>query len=350
MTVATSLPAALPFAHNIAFNSIDVDELEGFLDTGGLFEKRNLTLLDKSSAVNAYISQATFTHLEMIGVHIGANVIARSVPLRVAQILIPMRGSVIDRTQDDPIIADSGRTAIFHMPDAPVDVQWQQRTSALVVRIPADYIKSIYESLTEDEIPMDYQLQARIDLTKGAGLSVMNIVSNLISLSKGKDNQAHQLRLTGLWEELLVTTLLTSDPLTSEKISNRKHAAPVYGYVKRTTDYILNNIRKPLTVDELVQQSGVSIRTLQCGFRKTYGLGPMAFVRQKKLDGLYRELLTSRASGIKIAVLAKQWGFEHASHFARIYKNQFNELPSQTLAKKTHNTQISATDCSNDIG
>lgn len=341
MNVATSLPAALPFANNLAFTSIDVDELEGFLDTGVLFEKRALTLLDKSNTVNAHISEAAFTHMKMIGVHLGANVIARSVPLRVAQILIPTRGSVIDRTLGEPIIADCGRTAIFHMPDAPLEVQWQQSTSALVVRIPADYIKSIYESLTDNEIPMDFHLQANMDLSKGTGLSVMNIVRNLISLSNSKNaNQTGQMRLTGLWEELLVTTLLTSDPLTSEKISNRKHAVPVYGYVKRTTEYILNNIRNSLTADELVQQSGVSIRTLQNGFKKTHGLGPMAFVRQKKLDSIYRELHRSSAAGIKISALAKQWGFSHASHFARIYKNQFGESPSETLEKNSKNTVL----------
>ncbi|NKB35726.1 MAG: helix-turn-helix domain-containing protein [Gammaproteobacteria bacterium] len=349
MTAFATFPSALPFANNLAFASVDVDELEGFLDKGDLLEKRRLTLLDKAQTVNAHLSQARFTHLEMFGVHLGANVIARSVPLRVAQILIPMQGSVIDRTQGGEIIADSGRAAIFHMPDAPVEVQWQEHTSALVVRIPSAYIKAIYETLTDNEIPMDFQLQADIDLTNGHGLSVMNIVRNLIALSNRGGEQAQKQRLTGLWEELLVTTLLTSDPLTSEKVSHRKRAVPVYGYVKRTTDYILKNIRKPFGIDELVQQSGVSVRTLQNGFRKTHELGPMAFVRQKKLNGIYRELLRSDGSATKISELARQWGFEHASHFTRIYKNQFDELPSATLAKGVSNTRICVQDNLNNV-
>ena len=340
MIATQTLPAGLPLANNLAFNTVDLDELEVYLESSGLLEKRKLTLLDKGGRVNAHVSHEQLTHLRMVGVHLGANLIAHSVPLRVAQIIIPMRGNILDRTRGKENIAECGRSAILHMPDTPVEVQWQAHTSALVVRIPSDYIKVIYESLTQDKLPNDFQLQPCLDLTRGAGTSILNIVGNLLSLSDNEVGDTQQATLAGLWEELLVTTLLTSDARTSEKISNCKHSVPVYGYVKRTTDYIQNNIRKPLGLDELVEQSGVSIRTLQCGFKKTHGLGPMAFVRQKKLEGIYRELLRNNMTKIKIADLAKQWGFAHASHFARIYKKQFDELPSETLTKNPGNTRV----------
>jgi len=338
------MPAALPLSQNVAFRSQDVDELEDYLASGDLLEERKLTLLNKSNSVDAYLSAARLSHLRMMGVHLGADVIARSVPLRVAQIVIPMNGNVIDLTHSDPIVAECGRSALFHMPDQPVKVQWQQNTSALVVRIPAEYFKAVYESLTQEEFSKDLKLRPRIDLTQGAGSSLLNIVKNLVSVTRGEGNHSQQVCVPGLWEELLVTTLLSSDPSIRQRFSNRNNSAPVYGYVKRTTDYILSNIQKPFAAEELVLQSGVSIRTLQSGFRKTYGLGPMAFVRQKKLDGIYRELLESDALGVKISRMAVKWGFQHASHFTRIYKNQFNELPSETLAKDSNKSPFSVGD------
>jgi AraC-like DNA-binding protein len=344
MNVSSSIPASFPLAQNVAFSCVDVDELENYLESGGLIEQRKLTLLNQSKSVNAHVSLVNLSQLKMVGVHLGASVIARSVPLRVAQLIIPMQGRIFDRTMGDTIVAESGRSAIFHMPNKPVDVQWETNTSALVVRIPIEYFKGIYESLIDEEFSNNFQLRSYIDLTNDSGLSLLNIIKNLIAVSSKNNKDNEQIRLAALWEELLVTTLFTSEHSLSKHLANRKISPPVYTYVKRTCDYISSNLKKSLVLEELVSHSGVSVRTLQNGFRKTHGLGPMAYVRKKKLEDINRELRMSEVSDVKIAKLARKWGFQHASHFTRVYKKQFDELPSVTLTKSLVSERVSAKD------
>ncbi|MBT7952078.1 MAG: AraC family transcriptional regulator [Gammaproteobacteria bacterium] len=341
MNVAQIAPTDFPLAQNIAFRSTDLDELEYFLDSGGMVEKRELTLLEKSSKVNVHISHGRLTRLHLMGVHLGASLITRSVPLRFAQIVIPVQGRLVDRTLGEPIVAKCGLSAIVHMPDRPVDVQWDVNTSALVVRIPVEYFKGVYQSLTQEELPSDFQLRPCFNLNSSEGQSFLNIVQNLISVINTSEGRFQNNRLVSLWEELLVTTLLTADAAVSERMTDHTHAQPLYGYVKRTTDYIMDNISEPFSIQELIRHAGVSLRTLQNGFKKSHGMGPMTFVREKKLKCVYVELLKSSSSDVTIADVAAKWGFMHASHFTRIYKNQFNELPSETLTKESSSVVVS---------
>lgn len=328
------IPVGLPLEQHIAFQSGDFDELNSFLDSGGVLERRKLTLLTSDSRVNAHLSAARLNRLHLMGVHLGADVIARSVPLNVAQIMIPLCGQLLDRTRGEPVVARCGTSAIVHMPETPVDVQWQADTSALVVRIPVAYFKGVYRALTGEEFPQQVQLQPCIDLRDTTGKRLYQIAKNLVAAVSGASPGMQNARLVELWEELLVATLLTAESSISRRITSRKQGQPMYGYVKRITGHILNNITESLSVGELAREAGVSVRTLQNGFRKSLDVSPMAFARQEKLDCVYRELLGSTSSELKIARVAARWGFHHASHFTRVYKQRFKELPSETLARK----------------
>jgi AraC-like DNA-binding protein len=266
-----------------------------------------------------------------MGVHLGADVIAKSVPLKVAQIIIPVNGNLIDHTQGKSTIAMPEKSAIVHTPNYPVNVRWQSKTSALVIRIPEDYFHNIYETITNEEMPRNFQLYPQLDLTNGPGYSLLNITRNVLMELNSGNKFSHDSRLMDMWEELLVTTLLSSQIPFSQRILQSRNNVPVYRYVKKTTEYIMTNINEPIALQELVNTSGVSLRTLQIGFKKIYGVGLMTYIRQQKLKRIYQELLESSPQNNKVGDIAANWGFFHASNFTKIYKKQFSELPSETL-------------------
>ena len=87
----------------------------------------------------------------------------------------------------------------------------------------------------------------------------------------------------------------------------------------------------PTTVRELCQLTRVSERTLQYLFKQKYGLTPKAYLKLVRLNGVYRALYKAGSQKAKIADLANEWGFWHMGQFAKDYKAQFGELPSDTL-------------------
>ena len=91
----------------------------------------------------------------------------------------------------------------------------------------------------------------------------------------------------------------------------------------------------PSTVRELCQVTGVSERTLQYLFKQKYRITPKAYLKLVRLNGVRRMLYMEDSQKTKIADIANKWGFWHMGQFAKDYKINFGELPSETLGRRT---------------
>jgi len=69
-------------------------------------------------------------------------------------------------------------------------------------------------------------------------------------------------------------------------------------------------------------------------FQQKHGVGPMAFLRRRRLEAIYLELLSAEPSSKTVTQVASSYGFSHFGKFAIEYKTAFGESPSLSLAKK----------------
>lgn len=133
-------------------------------------------------------------------------------------------------------------------------------------------------------------------------------------------------------ERLLIQLLLETVP------SNYSHLieapeAPKPAYVKRAVDFIHTEANSPIALDDIVAVAGVSVRSLYEGFRRHCGQSPMAYLRAVRLDRAHAELRRGAAEGASVTDVALACGFNHLSKFAKVYRERFGELPSETLAR-----------------
>lgn len=101
--------------------------------------------------------------------------------------------------------------------------------------------------------------------------------------------------------------------------------------VRRATAYIAAHIHAPLTLKDLYMALGSSRRTLFYSFESVFGVTPMKYIKVQRLQGARRSLKQSDPATTSIVSIAHQWGFWHSGQFAKAYKAQFGELPSETL-------------------
>ena len=94
--------------------------------------------------------------------------------------------------------------------------------------------------------------------------------------------------------------------------------------------YVLAQLRKPLTADELARVAGVSTRAIQLAFRRHWDCTPSQFIRMRRLEAVRRILRCARP-GTQISDVAMDFGFFKYGDFARYYREHFGELPSDTL-------------------
>ena len=104
-------------------------------------------------------------------------------------------------------------------------------------------------------------------------------------------------------------------------------------HLRLAEEFICENLSNPITRDQLAEVSSCSIRTLSRSFEKKYGTGPIAFIKQRRLDAAYLDLLSAKPDTTTVTKVAINYGFAHTGKFAIEYGKAFGESPSTSLAR-----------------
>ena len=101
--------------------------------------------------------------------------------------------------------------------------------------------------------------------------------------------------------------------------------------IRRVEDYLDAAGTRPVHVSEICAALGVSRRTLHRAFQEVFGIGPVSFLRHKRLCAVHSILRESAPGSTTVASVAMDQGFYELGRFAQYYLAMFGERPSQTL-------------------
>jgi AraC-like DNA-binding protein len=107
-----------------------------------------------------------------------------------------------------------------------------------------------------------------------------------------------------------------------------------FSSLRHAEEYICANLKNPVTRDILADVSGRSIRSLSRSFQQKHGIGPMTFLRCRRLQAIYLDLLSAEPGSTTVTQVVTSYGFSHSGKFSIEYKTAFGESPSVSLAKK----------------
>ena len=96
--------------------------------------------------------------------------------------------------------------------------------------------------------------------------------------------------------------------------------------IHQAHDYMLANLSRPLTIDQLSQRFHISGTFLKEGFRQIYGQPIRKFLQARRMDRASELLRTSNQTVIQIAAAV---GYESASQFSQIFKRHYHLPPAQ---------------------
>ncbi|MEP6873539.1 MAG: helix-turn-helix domain-containing protein [Burkholderiales bacterium] len=150
-----------------------------------------------------------------------------------------------------------------------------------------------------------------------------------LAASAGEAHQVEAARESLLVVMLDVVTDLLERPLQplddrSNATARRRLVQQVHDWVQSTPDAVPN-------VPQLCARLHVSRRTLQYAFEAEAGMSPKAYLRSIRLNGARRALRCASGDTATVQLVAAAWGFWDLSQFARDYRHQFGERPSDTL-------------------
>jgi AraC-like DNA-binding protein len=153
------------------------------------------------------------------------------------------------------------------------------------------------------------------------------------TLAYGWSSEPNRLPLAGAakatLDEYLLTLLLHHHPHNYSEELAESVSTPLPGVVRRAERFIIDNADAPITVSDVADHLGISLRSLQAGFRQWRDTTPTAFLRQARLQLVRDEFLRS-GQETDVTTVALRHGFSHLGRFSAQYRSAFGENPSTT--------------------
>ncbi|QWL31141.1 AraC family transcriptional regulator [Rathayibacter toxicus] len=128
----------------------------------------------------------------------------------------------------------------------------------------------------------------------------------------------------------LAVALLETFPHTAVEVP-ASPTVPRSGRLRQAIEFMYASAHQPLRSEAIAEAAGVSLRTLQSGFRREFGLTPVGYLRQIRLDAVRRDLQAAEPGIATVSEVARRWGFAHLGRFSAAYAQRFGEHPSTTL-------------------
>ncbi|SBO43682.1 helix-turn-helix domain-containing protein [Cyanobium sp. NIES-981] len=85
---------------------------------------------------------------------------------------------------------------------------------------------------------------------------------------------------------------------------------------------------QPITLTQLAQRSGDSVRTLQYRFQRQVGCSPMQWLRQRRLEAARADIGRAGQED-SVAAIARRHGFHHLAGFSTAFQRRYGLLPSE---------------------
>ena len=249
---------------------------------------------------------------------------------------MPLAGNALVRCGDQST-ESSPQVASVLSPSQPVAMQWAADCDQLMVRIDRSLVdQALAARLGRPDVPaLVFQLALRWREAP-AWACVVNYLADCAA--HGLDLAAHPL-LAGQVEQLVVTALLGAQPHSAAAAAPTAARPLLPRHVRKVEDYLRGHADEPISADQLAALAGVSLRSLYAGFSACFGVGPMHYLRDLRLDRVRADLLAAdggrhRSPCDSVASVALHWGFAHLGRFSADYRKRFGENPSETLRRR----------------
>jgi AraC-like DNA-binding protein len=260
----------------------------------------------------------------------GAPVTIVAAELDAYHVTVPTVGSVLARHAGHEVAADPTNAAIFG-PGGTVYVRHDTQSTELSLKIERPALEAELSALLGRPVDGPIQLPPELDLSKGPGLSWRRLIYLLRDELQDPETLIRQPLIGDQLRHSVLSGLLFStahqyyDELTAPAQAGAPRA------VRRALDAIHDEPERPISVTDMAYIAGVSVRSLQEGFRRHVGCPPMVYLQQVRLDRTRDALLAADPARATVAAIANWWGFAHLGRFASVYRARFGEPPSETL-------------------
>lgn len=246
---------------------------------------------------------------------------------------IPLSGSIMTVADDHEIGCHASRFHLFS-PNRSLYQHWGEDTRAMLLKVPMSTCRELMLDSGLLQYEEDIPLLNGIDLPMRFRDLVVNIVNNLTySYERSllnfpfQDNWDKQVeRIAGIFLLQHLHTGFKSHAGNFKALCSKDDSSVSMRGIEKLEAYFKDNLSAPISVDDMARVSGYTRSYLYKLCINKIGESPTAWLRNIRLDEVYRHLENNPES--KVADIALLYGFGHMGRFAGYFFQRFGKYPS----------------------
>lgn len=213
---------------------------------------------------------------------------------------------------------------IIYGPGSEINAVSEPNFEVMVFSVSDDYLLAVAR---EEQLVGLYESLKNIEVVNSRS-TLSSTLRNLIleKIKKGLNPSGIEKFKKSFTKRLLHVLLKSS--ISKEKVSGKKRLILLH----EVEEYILNNLREPISVVDIATHLQISERTLLYAIRNRFNMGTKAYINTLRLNHVHHALYKQQQDK-SVASIARESGFWHMGQFYKDYKKFFGELPSHTLKR-----------------
>lgn len=253
-------------------------------------------------------------------------------PPGVVSLTLPLRGR-IECSFDTPTLEGFDSGEAFGLPaDKPMRLRAHGDAIFLVLHLNRALIAEQMALLSRDEVAEFPEIPQRLSLMKtSCGADFWRRVA-WFWRALDSDTPLHSSALA-IYEAECALALDLARAIESHGTDCASKTTAKIGVagLRRAEEYLMANVTTAVCLADLSRETQVSVRTLSRAFASAHGMGPIGFLKQRRLEAANRALLAANPAETLVTDVALEYGFSQMGRFAVDYRRMFSESPSHTL-------------------
>lgn len=232
--------------------------------------------------------------------------------------------------------AHVGMVGVF-LPNVAVDAVNRDRVSFAVIDLPHDELD---RRATRLGIDIDPARIARSGILPGQIAPARR--ARLARLVAARQNGSTRQLPPGYHLDEMIVAAAMAQLGRSAARDDPMQLGGYYRIVARARAYIDAHLESPIAIEALVEACIASRRTLYRAFAETLGETPQSYILKLRLNRIRQDLATPSEALRTVTVVSNQWGIPELGRLAAYYREQFGELPRDTLARRGMAREVAA--------
>ncbi|MCZ7450797.1 helix-turn-helix transcriptional regulator [Agrobacterium rhizogenes] len=226
---------------------------------------------------------------------------------------------VMNNREPESVSVNSG----FHRSDT-VSLSWKT-------------ISQTFAAMVDTPLVGGMDLSPVADLSSGTGQLIGSLVETIIL---GMRNDGPLLRspiaMANLTQALADIVIRLLPHRHSYLLDNKVHLLSPR-HVNRAIEFMHLNIGQPITMRNVAEAAGTSLRALEVSFRDFKQMTPSGYLRKIRLQAARSDLLNP-LNQLSLRDISLKWGFLHFGRFSATYRAGYGENPSDTKRRSRIST------------